>query len=474
MFRSRFRPSAHACAAIALVTALLLEPVSPAAAQPVALSSADAQHVGTDVYIYGYPLVTMELTRRSFVNVAHASTTSAPMGQFANLAAYPAVDDHRVTAPNADTLYSTAWLDVSHEPYVLSVPNMSKRYFLLPMLDGWTTVFQVPGARTTGSLAHKFLIMGPDWHGTVPPGLTQYRSPTGLVWILGRIYCTGTKADYAAVHALQAKLSLVPLSAYGKPYQPPANHVNPAWVQKGSVREQVAAMSADQYFALMAELMKTNPPTRDDGPMVAEMAKMGMVPGKSWDATKLDPAAHKALASVPKIAEQHVKAFQSEGLTNVNGWHTLSITGVYHEDYVARAFVTAVGLGANRPQDAIYPYAGTDASGNKLSGANTYVVHFAKGQTPPVNGFWSVTMYTPQFFFYPNSLKKQTVGPRDKLKYNSDGSLDLYFSNKQPSKTPVSNWLPAPAGAFILMLRMYWPEHAILDGEWKVPPIHKV
>ena len=285
MHRSRFHRSASARAVVALIAAFLLGPLS-ASAQNVALSSADAQHIGADVYIYGYPLVTMELTRRSFVNVAHASASSAPMGQFANMVAYPAVDDHRVTAPNADTLYSTAWVDVSHEPYVLSVPNMNGRYFLLPMLDGWTTVFQVPGKRTTGTLAHKFLIVGPDWQGTAPPGLTQYRSPTGLVWILGRIYCTGTKADYAATHALQAKLSLVPLSAYGKTYQPPAHAVNPAWTHQGSVRDQVAALSPDQFFALLAEPMKTNPPTRDDRPMEAEMAKIGMVSGKSWEASE--------------------------------------------------------------------------------------------------------------------------------------------------------------------------------------------
>ena len=182
---------------------------------------------------------------------------------------------------------------------------------------------------------------------------------------------------------------------------------------------------------------------------------------------------HKALQSAPKLAEQHIKAFQSEGLSTENGWHTLAMTGVYHEDYVARAFVTAVGLGANRPQDAVYPYTDKDSSGATLSGANTYMLHFAKGATPPVNGFWSVTMYTPQFFFDPNSLQKQTVGPRDQLKYNADGSLDLYFSHSRPAKAPAANWLPAPAGAFILMLRMYWPEHAVLDGEWKVPPLNR-
>lgn len=454
-----------------VVAAVLVAVTSFACSGKPLGSEIDVQRAATDAYIFGYPLVTMELTRRSFVNVEKASPSTAPMGQFANMVAYPAVDDHRVTAPNADTLYSTAWLDVSKEPYVLSVPDMNGRYFLLPMLDGWTDVFQVPGKRTTGTGARTYLISGPGWKGEVPPGMTHYESPTGMVWILGRIYCTGTPQDYAAVHALQAKLSLVPLSAYGKPYAPPAGTVNPAWEKSGSVRDQVNAMSAVEYFTMLAALMKDNPPSADDAPMVAEMAKIGLVPGQDFDASKLDGATMDALNRAPKLAEIRIKAFAVQGLKRINGWNTLTKTGVYGTDYEARAFVTVVGLGANRPQDAQYPYTQRDTHLQKYDGANTYVLHFAKGQTPPVQGFWSITMYDPAFFFVPNALNKQTVSPRDDLKYNADGSLDLYFSHVQPPKAPQSNWLPAPAGDFQIMLRMYWPQEPILDGSWKVPPV---
>src|SRR5271169_5708911 len=162
-----------------------------------------AQQDGIEAYIYAYPLVTMELTRRVSTNVAVPEGSKAPMGQFAKLRGYPAVDDHTVTAPNADTLYTVVWLDVSKEPWIVSAPDMKGRYFLLPILDGWTTVFADPGKRTTGTGAETFAITGPGWTGTLPGGVAEYKSATGLVWLLGRIYCTGTPEDYKAVHAIQ-------------------------------------------------------------------------------------------------------------------------------------------------------------------------------------------------------------------------------------------------------------------------------
>ncbi|HTU82880.1 MAG TPA: DUF1254 domain-containing protein [Candidatus Acidoferrales bacterium] len=433
-----------------------------------------AAAIATDVYIYGYPLVTMELTRRSFTNVPKATPAHAPMGQFANMTAYPAVDDHRVTAPNADTLYSTAWLDVSKEPVVLGIPDMHGRYYLMPMLDGYTNVFQVPGTRTTGTGAQKYLITGPGWHGSVPAGMTQYKAPTGLVWILGRIYCTGTPADYAAVHALQAKLSLVPLAAYGKAYTPPAQPVNPAYNATGGVRAQVEALSGAQYFALLGDLMRENPPEMpQDAAIVKEMTMLGLTPGQPWDVSKLSSAAQAAIAAAKGTALKRVTAFASQGLEDVNGWEILKKTGIYGDDYVDRAFVTAVGLGANRPQDAIYPL--TPRTGTPdFEGSHVYVIHFAKGMTPPVKGFWSITMYDPSFFFVKNALNKQSISPRQNFARNPDGSIDLYFSHAQPSGVPASNWLPAPAGKFILMMRTYYPNPtppSLLDGTWKPPAV---
>jgi len=259
--------------------ALAQQNAPPAAPAPDQAKEKEALEIGTEAYIYGYPLVTVEMTRRVMTNVAKPEGFHAPMGQFANLRTYPTAAFRDVTAPNADTLYSAAWLDLSKEPYILSLPDEHGRYYLMPMLSGWTDVFQVPGTRTTGTKAQKYAITGPGWQGTLPQGVTEYKSPTNMVWIIGRTYCTGTPADYKAVHQIQDQYKLVPLSAYGKPYIPPVGKVDPSIDMKTPVRDQVNRMDAGAYFKLLAALMKDNPPAKEDAPMVAKLARVGIVPG---------------------------------------------------------------------------------------------------------------------------------------------------------------------------------------------------
>jgi hypothetical protein len=445
--------------------------------KPEAAKTSDSQEAlstATEAYIYGYPLVTMDMTRRQFTNVSVPDAAHAPMGQILKLRTYPAVDNHAVTAPNADTLYTMAWIDVSQEPWVLSIPAMGDRYYLIPMLDGWTNVFQVPGKRTTGGKAQKYAITGPGWTGTLPAGVLEYKSPTGMVWILGRIYCTGTPADYAAVHALQDKFSLVPLSSYGKPYAPvpPATDAN--FEMKAAVRDQVDAMSIDEFFNYLAKLMKTNPPAPEDAPLVARMAKIGMVPGQDFDPSKLGAFDKEAIRAVSKAAQLKIMD-QFKQTTPVNGWMFTTKTGVYGNDYLQRALITAIGLGANRPQDAVYPTGEKDGDGKDFDAAsNNYVLHFDKGQMPPANGFWSLTMYDDKYFFVPNSLNRYTLSERNKFVTNADGSVDLYLQADSPGKAKEANWLPTPKAKFIPMLRLYWPKEtppSIIDGTWKPPAI---
>ena len=429
-----------------------------------------------DVYVYGYPLVTMDMTRRQMTNVAASDAGHAPMGQLVRMRTYPAVDYHAVTAPNADTLYTTAWLDVSQEPWVFSVPDMGDRYYLLPMLSGWTDVFQVPGKRTTGGKAQKYAITGPGWSGTLPEGVTEYKSPTGLVWILGRIYCTGTPADYAAVHALQDKFSLVPLSSYGKPYTPLPSTVDASFDMKTAVRDQVDAMSVNDYFNYLARLMKTNPPAAADAAMVEKMKAIGLEPGKDFDPSKLGAFDKEVIKTVPKLAQVKIMEYFKKAAEPVNGWMYLTKDiGVYGTNYIQRALVTAIGLGANRPQDAIYPTTQKDADGHEYDGASKkYVIHFNKGEMPPVNGFWSITMYDKDYFFVPNPLNRYTLSARNKFASNADGSVDLYLQADSPGKAKEANWLPAPKAQFIPMMRLYWPKDtppSIIDGTWKPPAI---
>lgn len=440
----------------------------------------EAEQIAIDAYIYGYSLITTEVTRVQMTNVAKAEALRAPMGQFTNVKRYPPGDYRGVSAPNADTLYSLIWLDVGQEPMVFSHPDMGSRYYLFPMYSLWMPVIQSPGSRTTGEKAATYLITGPGWRGAVPAGMTQIKSPTRYLVIIGRTYADGSDADFEIVNALQAQYAAVPLSAYGKPFTfvaPPVDP-NPGFSMTDKPQAVIDGMDISAYFNMMAKLMGgAAPPAPEDAPMVARMAKIGLVPGQPFDITKLGAAAQKALQGVGKTAQAKIFAQQDQSGFKRNGWIIPGAAGVYGTNYLGRALIAAFGWPANLPEDAVYPYAAEDGEGQQLTGNNTYTLTFPKGQTPPVDAFWSITMYFIDggWWFYPNPLNKFTVSMRDKPTFNADGSLTLYFSNESPGKDKEANWLPAPKGDFLLTMRMYWPRQtppSILppgSGTW-VPP----
>lgn len=408
-------------------------------------------------------------------------TLQAPLNQLVSIPGYPPATYKGVTAPNADTLYTFGFLNVTKEPVVFSYPDMGKRYFLFPIYDAWTDVIAAPGARTEGGSARNVLITGPKWYGVVPAGMLHVRSPSGSLFIIGRVYCAGTPADLASVHALQKNFRLVPLSAFGKRYVAPAGNAGGPYTPKDIVRDVINGWSTSQYFDYMAKQMAENPPVlpRDEA-IVTEMARIGIVPGKPFEMDRLALDVRESLSKINALAMERISAMQKQAGTVRNGWLIPGANGSYGADYLQRAYVAAYGWGANLSEDANYPNTKVDNTGAPLNGSNVYRVHFAKGMTPPVNGFWSVTMYDDQYYFYPNPLNKLTVSPRNDLKYNADGSLDLYFSHTQPPHVPQSNWLPAPDAAFILMMRLYWPKTtppSILppsNPTWAPPPVTRV
>ncbi|MUM19816.1 DUF1254 domain-containing protein [Mycobacterium sp. CBMA271] len=441
------------------------------------LSPADAKGIAMDAYVYGYSLVTVEMTRRIMTNVEKIESPRAPMGQLMRMREYPNAQFRDITAPNADTLYTNGFIDVAKEPWVLSLPEANDRYYLFPMLDGWSNVFEVPGKRTTGTGPQTYAITGPGWKGTLPQGVKEYKSPTSIVWLLGRTYCTGTPEDYAAVHKLQDETTLVPLSSYGKPYTPPAGKVDPSIDMKTPVRDQVNKLSTKEYFDLLASLMRDNPPAEADKPMVEKMAKIGIEAGKPFDLDKLGAGTVGELQSVPKEAFAKIMAHFKDAGDNINGWVFTTKTGQYGTEYLQRATIAAIGLGANRPQDAVYPTSEVDSTGEPYDGANKYTLHFAKDQLPPAEGFWSLTMYDEGYFFVDNPLNRYTLSQRNTLTPNADGSVDLYLQRENPGPEREANWLPAPAGKFNLMLRLYWPKEtppSIIDGTWKPPAVQRV
>ncbi|MFO1130891.1 MAG: DUF1254 domain-containing protein [Hyphomicrobiales bacterium] len=437
-------------------------------------NATDDLAIASDAYVYGYPLVTMEMTRRIVTNVSHAKGTRGPMGTIIKLRQYPDASFRDVTAPNADTLYTTAFFDVGDEPWVLDQPDMGDRYFLLPLLSGWTDVFEVPGSRTTGGAKQTFLVTGPGWTGEVPAGMKQLKSPTAMVWLLGRIYCTGTPEDYAAVHALQDAFKLQPLSTWGKDYAP-TGKVDPSIDMKTPVRDQVNALPAKDYFALLAELMKRNPPAEADAPALARFAKIGLMAGKDFDASILGK---HVFAETPKLSFDRMKLhfLDSDDMKRINGWNYTVKAGTYGTDYLQRALITAIGLGANRPQDAVYPTSLKPNVVESYDGAHQYVMRFPKGKLPPVKGFWSLTMYDEQMFFVANPINRYSMSIRTNPVFDADGGLTIYIQHDSPGKDKEANWLPAPKGKFHLMLRLYWPDEnspSIIDGSWMIPAVAK-
>ena len=458
--------------AIALALALIAATLAPAMAATGPVTEEEAHAIGVDAYLYFYPILTMDVTRKQLTNEEpKPGGIGGPMNRFANVGAFPTADMRVVVRPNFDTLYSSGWLDLTKEPMVVSAPDTDGRYYLLPMLDMWTDVFASPGWRTTGTKVGNFLVTPPGWTSTVPDDMTQIQAPTPYVWIIGRTKTDGP-ADYDAVHQIQAGYKITPLSQWGGEPTAPEVKIDPSVDMKTPPKIQVDTMPADKYFAYAAELLKLHPPHITDQPIIAQLKRIGFEVGKSFDLDKADPAVKKGLASAAEDA-QKLMEWKVPTLARIaNGWSMNTDTmGVYGNYYLKRAIVTQLGLGANLPEDAIYPLNLADDTGKPLDGASNYVLHFDKGQTPPVNAFWSVTLYDAQGFQVANPLNRFAVSSWMPFKYNSDGSLDLYFQNESPGADKEANWLPAPKGPYNLTMRLYAPKAEALTGKWNPPPV---
>jgi len=454
-----------------LVTVLTVPSIANAA-----LSEQEAKEIGVNAYLYFYPLVTMDVTRKQMTNIESGKKPGyGPMNEFSHVREYPPADMKVVVRPNFDTLYSVAWLDLVKEPMILSVPNTDGRYYLMPILDMWTDAFAVPGKRTTGTEAGDYAIVSQGWKGKLPKGVQRIDAPTPIVWIIGRTQTNGS-SDYDAVHKVQDGYKLTPLSQWGKKPKPVKAVIDATVDMKTPPLEQVNQMSAAAYFKYATELMKVNPPHVTDWSMVAQLKKIGIEAGKSFDYDKLDPAVKQVLDKVPADSLALMK-WKLPTLARVtNGWSMNTDTmGTYGDYYLKRAIVTMLGLGANQPADAIYPMNIADADGKPMMGEQKYVLHFTKEELPPVEAFWSVTMYDEAGYQVSNPLNRFAVSSWMPFKYNADGSLDLYIQHDSPGSDKEANWLPAPAsGKLGVTMRLYAPKANALDGRWNPPAVKRV
>lgn len=450
-------------AAVGLWTGIVPAPAQQAKPQEI-------RAIAERAYEFAYPIVLMEYTRRAAVERGTLGGTAA-MNHFTNAPAFPDARFHQVIRPNADTLYSSAWLDLSKEPLVLHLGDTHDRYYLMQFMDAWTETFDVPGKRTTGTGEEWFAIVGPGWQGKLPERTKRIDSPTNTVWLLGRTQTNGA-SDYDNVHAIQRGFVLMPLSLYPdgpKPVKPGAPAAGPPPALTPPM--QVERLTGVEFFTTFAALLEANPPHKGDESMMRDLARIGIMPGKPFRSDALGPEGVKAMEEAATMVSKRLSAGAGNfGEVGKIGWSGFGANiGRYGTDYVARAKVARAGLGANPPEDATYLQCDQDADRRPFNGSHKYRLHFAKGETPPVRAFWSVTMYGDDGYFVANSINRFAIGDRDPLRFNADGSLDLLIQHDPPEADKQTNWLPAPEGTFNLNLRMYWPKESVLNGHW-IPP----
>lgn len=417
-------------------------------------------------YLYGYPLMIMQETQK--VMLAGAATEN----QLTHNANFPDHHFRNVVRPNVDTLYTIAWLNLSEQPQLLSVPDMGERYYISPLMDAWTNVFASVGTRTTGNKAGDYAIVGPNWSGDLPDTLEVIRAPTNRVWMIQRIQTNGP-GDVAAVAQLQLQFSLASLSQW---QQGLSSEAYVGSIDKGHQTDNpyltVDQMNADTFFSALAQALSQQAAPAADQEAINNLAAIGVTAGN------YSPAAQGWLGqliadSALNITRQQIKKQLGDKHSLENGWAIYRQgMGNYGTDYKLRTGVAIIGLGALPPEEALYPNTNVDSGGQPLNGQHSYVLRFEPGQAPPVDAFWSVTLYDEEGFLVDNPLKRYALGDRDALIFNDDGSLDIALQQTAPTANS-NNWLPTPKQGFAITLRLYSPKLAATDGSWPLPKVIK-
>jgi len=436
----------------------------------VALYSVRVIKQGAEAYIYGYPLVLMELTRQTMG--ADAEPDKGPNHLY-HMRSFPDHTFRNVVRPNNDTLYSISWLDLSQEPMIIKTPA-SDRYYVLPFMDAWTNVFASIGTRTTGNEAGAYALVGPNWSGEIPVGVKEIKSPTNMVWMIGRVQTNG-RNDIPNAAAIQDQFSITPISQWAASIQnPPTIITNMKTSGKANPKQLIDELSTTEFFTMLSKLMAAQPPSPSDNKAVENLSNIGMTPGQPFVLDDLGPLQRKLVVKGVAIANRklHEAIDSKEESPKENGWIVWRDSiGDYGTNYKLRAGVALAGLGALLPAEAVYPSTNIDSKGQHLVGTNNYKIHFPT--TPPNDAFWSITMYDTEGFMIENPINRYLIGDRNKLQFNSDGSLDIYIQHNQP-EAGISNWLPAPAENFVITMRIYQPTEEFIKGDWKVPAVLRI
>jgi hypothetical protein len=397
------------------------------------------------------------------------SQYKAPFNQIWNSSQLFTPQDTAIVTPNSDTLYSFVWADLRTEPLVLGVPQVEgKRYYSLQFVDLYTYNFSYVGTAATGNGEGKYLLAGPDWKREVPKGATKLiRADTQFVFVGYRTQLFDPE-DMVNVKKVQAGYTVQPLSQFLGTSPPPAA---PEVDFPPFNREKAA--SAD-FFGYLNFILQFCPTVPGDKLARASFEKIGINPGKPFDPAAFSPGVRQAIAA--GMAEG-LKAIDAKAATETGTALLFGTREFMKNNYLNRAVGAKMGIYGNSENEAYYFTWHSDASGQPLNGAtNRYVLRFAKEKLPPVNAFWSVTMYNSKQFLVANPINRYLINSPmlPKLKFEPDGSLPIYIQKDSPGGDKEANWLPAPDGPIYMVLRCYWPKQDVLDGRWKLPPVTRL
>lgn len=439
------------------------------------MKQAEIEAIATEAYLFLYPLVIMEATRRQLTNHGFRGQDSLGVMNWpthTRSIPFPG-PDFPVVGPNFDVLNTSVWLDVTDEPFIISLPSITDRHFTFPLLDMWTDVFAVPGARTYGTDAFQFAICTPEWRGQLPENTVRIDSPTPTVWMVGRILTRGP-GDYERIHEIQDAMRMSPLSRWPECAQPDFTF-DDSVDMKTHPFQQVQKMTPRAFFEGAVDLALKHRPHLTDWPQVARLRRIGLALDRPLDFDSLPPSTREALEASPRLATKRVMRRLSATFPSKNGWGITLDAGVWGNSYVRRAAVAMFGLAANPTEESFNSRLRIDADGQALSGEHTYVLRFEGGQTPPADAFWSLTPYNANNLVDANELERYTLGDRSDLKIEADGAIEFVLSHERPlDESQVQNWLPVPKGLFTLSLRVYLPREEIFSKEWTPPPARRV
>ena len=443
--------------AAAVVCAATLLPVEKAAAAQQTLT---AQSLLEQAYLYAFPLVLMDATRKVSTNTETPNSTRAPINQFIHAEKLADAASRAVVTPNVDTIYTQAFLDVGSEPMLYGVPQ-TDRFFNVQVLDAWTNtaaVLEAPGL---------YAITRSDWQGELPEGVQRINVPTNRVWTIARIVLSGQE-DLPNVRAIQDKMQLMPLSAYQMDnWTAPAGTYDPAY--DFVPVQHVLALSPQEFFDTANQLMETNPPAAADAPVLRELATLHVGPGEKFDDKALGLFSGLRWKLMLLQLKGKLKAEAANYAQQMGQWiYYGDPIGDFGTAYTYRAMVALMGLGANTTDVAIYPKTDVDSTGAVLTGKKTYTLHIEAEPPTKEKGFWSVTAYGEDDFLIDNAIDRYCVNDRSGLHRNPDGSIDINLSKEAPEDT--TNWLPVGEGDFHLFLRIYKPDTAALEG-WQPPVV---